>query len=106
MSIDLQALLPQPLPVAIAWAEEQAAYAAQMGQSLSTVGLSLARDVGVQRPELVRVKIVDRLPLPADPVLQQAALQTGLLGPTMVGLTLGHGIFLCLWSRYAAAALP
>lgn len=95
MAMDLQALLPQLLPGAIAWAEEQAAHVAQAGRPLDTDGLSLARSVGVRRPELVRVRLVDRLPLPTDPILQEAALQIGLLGPTMVGLTLGHSIFLC-----------
>ena len=37
---------------------------------------------------------VDEPPLPADPLLRQAALQTGLLGPDMAGLTLGHGIYI------------
>lgn len=35
------------------------------------------------------------LPLPGDPELKQAALATGLLGPSMIGLTLGHGIYVC-----------
>jgi len=44
----------------------------------------------------VRIEIVDdRLPMPDDPVLQAAATQAGLLGPGMVGLTLGHSIFVC-----------
>jgi hypothetical protein len=50
--------------------------------------------VGVLHPELIRVKLVDRLPLPEEPMLRQAAIETGLLGPNMVGLTLGYSIFL------------
>lgn len=37
---------------------------------------------------------VQALPLPEDDELRQAGLRTGLLGPTIVGLTLGHGIFI------------
>jgi len=47
------------------------------------------------RTELIRVAKVPRLPLPEDPELQQAALATGLLGPDMVGMTFGYGIYIC-----------
>jgi hypothetical protein len=54
--------------------------------------MDLAKRVGVKRPELIRTKLVDQLPLPAEPLLRQAALQIGLLGPGMAGLTLGYSI--------------
>ncbi len=79
--LDLLSVLPQLLPGAIAWAELQSQIIAQTGQSLDATGLALARIVGVQRPELIRVKIVGQIPVPSDPTLQLAALQTGLLGP-------------------------
>jgi hypothetical protein len=41
----------------------------------------------------------DRLPTPEDPILQAAATQAGLLGPGMVGLTLGYSIFICKGHR-------
>ncbi|MGH7703983.1 MAG: hypothetical protein ACREMO_12885 [Gemmatimonadales bacterium] len=95
MPLDLAAALPQLLPKAIAWAEAQAAQGAASGQPLSQSDLELARGVGVTRPELIRVVLVDALPMPQDPALQTAAVQTGLLGPGMVGLTLGHAVFIC-----------
>jgi len=90
----LRSLLPQLLPHAIAWAEIQSQHGASLGVALPEALLDVARHVGVQRPELIRVKLVDRLPLPEEPMLRQAAIETGLLGPNMVGLTLGHSIFL------------
>lgn len=54
----------------------------------------MARGVGVAQPERIRVALVDALPLPEDPVLRAAALQAGLLGPGMVGLTLGYSVFI------------
>ena len=54
-----------------------------------------AKTVGVQHPERIRVLMIERLPLPLDAELRMAALQTGLLGPTMVGLTLGYSILIC-----------
>ncbi|MCI0400758.1 MAG: hypothetical protein L0Z68_05600 [Gammaproteobacteria bacterium] len=95
MQLDLQALLPRLLPHAIAWAEAVAADVAATGTALNARDLAIASAVEVQRPENIRVLMVDRLPLPPDPELQAAAVQTGLLGPTMTGLTLGYSILIC-----------
>ncbi|MGH9315852.1 MAG: hypothetical protein ACRD1P_01925 [Thermoanaerobaculia bacterium] len=93
--MDLQAALPLLLPKAIAWAEEQALQVASSGRAPSERERELARGVGVAQPERIRVALVDALPLPEDPALRAAALQAGLLGPGMVGLTLGHSVFIC-----------
>lgn len=94
--MDLRRELPKLLPGAIAWAEARAKEASEVGAPLTAQEQNVARAVGVRRPELVRVEIVgERLPMPDDPVLQAAATQAGLLGPGMVGLTLGHAIFIC-----------
>lgn len=92
--MDLQAALPLLLPQAIAWAEEQARHMASSGRALTDREQEIARGVGVAHPERIRVGLVETLPLPDDPVLRAAALQTGLLGPGMVGLTLGHSVFI------------
>jgi hypothetical protein len=52
----------------------------------------IARAVGVQKPDLIRVAGVEQLPLPEQPALREAALQTGLLGPGAVGITLGYAV--------------
>ena len=84
------------LPAAIAWAEARAKRASEVGAPLTAEEQEIARSVGVTNPDLVRIEIVgDRLPMPDDPELQAAATQAGLLGPGMVGLTLGHAIFIC-----------
>ena len=93
MAFDLQSLLPQLFGPAIAWAEMQSRQAEQEGQNLSPAGLEIATRAGVKQPERIRIKTVDQLPLPSEPFLRQAAVETGLLGPAMVGLTLGHTIF-------------
>lgn len=95
MPIDLRAALPLLLPGVIAWAEARSREVAATGRLLSEAGTAIARAVGVQRPELIRVAVVDSLPLPEDPTLRAAALQTGLLGPGMVGLTLGYSVLVC-----------
>lgn len=93
--VDLRAALPAIVPMAIAWAEEHSAEILANGVSLNAAGLGIARHVGVTHPESVRVLVVSALPQPSDPVLQQAAIATGLLGRGMVGLTLGYGIYVC-----------
>jgi len=90
--MDLAALLPSILPGAIAWAEQQSALVLANGAPLRQHCITDARAVGVQAPELIRVVIVTSLPLPHDPTLRDVALGTGLLGPNMVGLTLGHAV--------------
>src|SRR5262245_40623871 len=95
MRKDVTGIYVPLLPKAIAWAEDWAAVTARTGIPLDERGTTIARLVGVSRPELIRVALVDQLPFPYDPELRQAALATGLLGPNMVGLTLGYGIFIC-----------
>lgn len=94
--MDLRAELPGLLPAAIAWAEARSAKAAEVGAPLTAAERKIASDVGVAKPERVRVEIVgDSLPMPDEPILRAAAQQAGLLGPGMVGLTLGYSIFIC-----------
>jgi hypothetical protein len=95
MKIDLRAVLPMLLPSAIKWSETLSAEVSQSGKKLSETEISIARDVGVMHPGLIRIAMVDRLPLPEDLQLRAAAIQTGLLGSGMVGLTLGHAVLIC-----------
>jgi hypothetical protein len=92
-AIDLETALPILLPKAIAWANEEAARGAATGESLTAAGEHVARSVGVAKSELIRVALVDALPMPTDATLRAAAVQAGLLGPHMAGLTLGHTVF-------------
>ncbi len=93
--MDLRTALPLLLPKAVSWAEDQATSGARIGRTLSKLEFALAREGGVKQPERIRVVQVEMLPMPEDPVLRAAAMQTGLLGPEMVGLTLGHSVFVC-----------
>lgn len=92
---DLRSVLPSLLPVAIAWAEARSVEGGGAGSALDSEGIVIALAVGVQHPELVRICVVESLPLPEDASLRMAALQTGLLGPGIVGITLGYSILIC-----------
>jgi hypothetical protein len=90
--MNLLSLLPQLVPEAIAWAQRQSQQILDSGIALSEQELSLARKVGVQSPEKVRIQYVAALPLPDAPTLRQAAIHLNF--HAMAGLTLGHGIYL------------
>ncbi len=93
-SDELRTALPVLLPKAVSWAEDHAALIARDGRLLNSSEEEIARRVGVLHPERVRILEVQELPLPDDIELREAALALGLLGPTMVGLTLGYSIYL------------
>jgi hypothetical protein len=95
MNFDLRSALPVLAPKAIAWAEAQSENALRAGRPLTETFLSLAQRVGVAKPEHIRILNVQRLPMPDDPHLKEAATATGLLGPGMVGLTLGYAVLVC-----------
>lgn len=95
MTYDLAAVLPQLLPQAIEWAELCSAEILSRGKPLTAAGIKVARSVGVLEPEKIRVELVENLPLPDDQMLRDVALQAGLLGPDMNGVTFGYGIYAC-----------
>ena len=87
--------IPWEVALAITWAEAKAAEGAHSGIALNNHLLTIARSIGVIRPELIRIALVHSLPMPQDPMLHAAAVQTGLLGPGIVSLTLGYAVFVC-----------
>ncbi len=95
MPIDLLSVLPILLPRAVDWANARSSEILATGEPLTETGLKLAAAVGVADAAKVRVSTVSSLPLPEDPDLRAVALETGLLGPDMIGLTLGYGIYVC-----------
>ncbi|MES2192180.1 MAG: hypothetical protein V4454_18835 [Pseudomonadota bacterium] len=94
MNFDLAASLPLIKPLAIAWVKEQEAVIFASGKGLNDYGLDLARRVGVLNAEKIRITFVTDLPRPTEPLLIQAMEKTGMLGPNMNGVTLGHGIYI------------
>jgi hypothetical protein len=91
--MNLHTLLPLLVPKAIAWAHEQSRLILQSGVPLTEKQTALAMQMGVAKPELVRIQFVSELPMPEDPLLRQITDTTGVIGPHMAGLTLGYGIY-------------
>lgn len=90
---DLRQLLPELAPLAVEWAERVSARALANGARLTADEAEVARRVGVTAPDAVRIAVAEQLPFPEHPLLRDAAIQVGLLGPHMAGLTLGHAVF-------------
>jgi hypothetical protein len=82
------------LPLACAWAEKQETDILKQGVALTKAQLDWARRIGIVEPERVRLRVVEEIPLPLEPVLRAAAEQTGLISPLTAGLTLRYGIFI------------
>ena len=85
---------PQLVALAVEWAERVSAQAAAGGIPLDAEGIRIARRVGVTEPGRVRIAMPEPMPFPEHPMLRAAAIETGMLGHTMAGLTLGHTIFI------------
>ena len=81
------------LPAACAWIAGQERHALAVGIPLDAAQLSDARALGVARPERVRVLCLDRIPLPANPLVRGLGLWTGTLSEQTIGLSARYGIF-------------
>lgn len=92
--MDLWDQLPRLLPLACQWAKEQSALIRTTGRALTDRERELAARVGVRSPELVRIAVVDEIPVPTQPALRAACERLNFLGKDTLGLTLGCGIFL------------
>jgi hypothetical protein len=84
---------PTLIAEASIWAQEREREILACGRALQDSDVIMARRVGVQRAELVRVEIVPSLPLPPRGTkLRQ--LMEGMNFQSMDGLTLGYGIYI------------
>src|SRR5688572_21623733 len=88
------AMLTSLLPLACAWAEEQEVIILRDGVSLTAAQITDAQRIGVAHPEQVRLRVIDEIPMPGNPMLRAAAESTGLISSFTAGLTLRYGIFI------------
>ena len=81
-------------PLAYQWAKQQEAYVLKHGASLATPQIADARLAGVEDPAHVRVLVVDRIPLPDDPELADAARRAQIITDASRGVAIGYGIII------------
>lgn len=79
--------------VAAPWADHQERRILREGRPLSAAEHALAAELGVLRPDRVRVLHTDPVPMPVAPRWIAVARGLGLPVFAPAGMTLGHGIF-------------
>ena len=94
MKFKVNVSLTAVLPKVIAWAEEQSAQVMHQGVALNETLKQLAMRAGVRYPHLIRIVEVAQMPQPEDPELQTAAAALGMMGKSVIGLTLGYSIII------------
>jgi hypothetical protein len=85
--------LPQLLPRVLDWVESQEKDALSHGAVLSQGAANDGRAAGVNMPEKIRIRAVHQIPQPEHPRIKQLAGEVGMLTPSTVAITFGHGIF-------------
>jgi uncharacterized protein YqgQ len=93
--MDLLYQLETLLPLAIKWAEDHSEKIQKEGIPLTKEQIEIAKQVGVNQPEKVKIHEVSKIPFPENEQLSEAASQIGFLNEAMKGLTLGHSIYIC-----------
>lgn len=100
MSPEIAARAPAIAALAADWAERYGAESLALGVRISAEQQELARRVGVKDPSRIRIRLVDELPGPNEPLLQAAAARIGLMPQAASGMTLGYAVILRKGSRH------
>ena len=82
------------LPVAYGWAKKQEEFVLAHGRPLGTSQAWDAQLAGVQDVARVRVLVVDRIPLPEDPRLAEAARRTRIITDDTRCMGVGHALII------------
>jgi hypothetical protein len=82
------------LPLACQWAKSQEAFVLKHGLPLAARQIADAQRAGVQDPAKVRVLVVDRVPLPDNEELADAARRAQIITDASRGVAIGHGIII------------
>jgi hypothetical protein len=89
-----QETFEQLLPVAYQWAKAQEEFVLAHGTPLSPQHMADARLAGVRDIERVRVMVVDRIPLPEDGELAEAARHTRIITEDTRCVGFGHAVII------------
>ena len=82
------------LPLAYQWAKAQEDFVLTHGAQLSPRHADDAQRAGVQDCDRIRVLVVDRIPLPDDPELAEAARRIGILPHETRCVGFGHALII------------
>ena len=82
------------LPIAYEWAKNQEEFVLANGRPLGTTQAWDAQLAGVQDPGRIRVLVVNRIPLPEDPRLAEAARRTRIITDDTRCMGVGHALII------------
>lgn len=91
---EIEAKINKFFPRALAWYSETETELLSQGRELSVEELAIARHLGIQQAERVRVIVLEVFPMPTDPELKIEAEKYGLGSALEGGRTLGYAILL------------
>lgn len=89
MNLDLDEIMP----LACHWVQMREKEILDKGIPLTEDLIKSAKNLGVNHPDKVRIMLVNKIPMPDDPLLQAACRETGLISDNTAGLTLCYGIY-------------
>ena len=89
-----QEQLERLTPLALQWAKAQEVFILKHGAPLNSGQIADAERVGVKDPARIRVLAVDRISLPDDHELAEAARRAQIITEASRAVTIGHGIIL------------
>jgi hypothetical protein len=81
-------------PRACQWARAQETYILKHGAPLTARQLADARKAGIKDCDRVRLLVVDRIPMPEDKELAEAARRAQIITEACPGMAVGHGIMI------------
>ena len=81
-------------PLAYQWAKGQEAFVLKLGVKLAARQRADAEQVGVQKPERVRILVVDRIPLPEDKELADAARHAQIITDSSRAVAIGYAVII------------
>ena len=87
-------IVSRVFPHLVSWVTQMEKDILQVGLPLHPVNRTDAEAIGIGQIDVVRIVVLDKLPLPTHSELRLLAVQTGLITPKTVGMTFGHGIAL------------
>lgn len=93
-SIAEQQWLQTVLPQAIDWMETQEGEFIARGQQLTEQEMVLAKKMGVEKPDRIRIIVTEHFPIPTEQPLRDELISLGFDFAKLAGLTLGYAILI------------
>ena len=79
-------------PRAVSWVTEQESSFLIQGRPLLNDEIDLARAIGIQFPDRVRIVVTERFPVPQDPLLSQQVGVFGFDASNQAGCSFGYAV--------------